>query len=120
MTVDPESSNDMARPPVAARAREMSDLLRLDVFRSLFASVADEMGTTLGRASSSVNIKERRDYSCAIFDGMGRMIAQAAHIPVHLGSMPLSVAAAIRAVRLQPGEVEIVYVQYRVGAHVPG
>ena len=85
--------------------RHRSSLIRLDVFRSLFASVADEMGTTLGRASSSVNIKERRDYSCAIFDGAGRMIAQAAHIPVHLGSMPLSVEAAIRAVRLAAMDV---------------
>jgi N-methylhydantoinase B len=80
----------------------MKDLLRLDVFRNLYASVADEMGTTLGRASSSVNIKERRDYSCAVFDGAGRMISQAAHIPVHLGSMPLSVEAAIHEVRFSP------------------
>ena len=97
----------------------MSDLLRLDVFRSLFASVADEMGTTLGRASSSVNIKERRDYSCAIFDGAGRMIAQAAHIPVHLGSMPLSVEAVIREVRFAPGDVAIVNDPFRGGTHLP-
>jgi N-methylhydantoinase B len=97
----------------------MSDLLRLDVFRSLYSSVADEMGTTLGRASSSVNIKERRDYSCAIFDGAGRMIAQAAHIPVHLGSMPLSVEAAIREVRLGPGDIAIVNDPFRGGTHLP-
>ena len=97
----------------------MSDLLRLDVFRSLFASVADEMGSTLGRASSSVNIKERRDYSCAVFDGEGRMISQAAHIPVHLGSMPLSVEAAIREVRFAPGDIAIVNDPYRGGTHLP-
>src|SRR5688572_7927864 len=97
----------------------MNDLLRLDVFRSLFASVADEMGTTLGRASSSVNIKERRDYSCAIFDGAGRMISQAAHIPVHLGSMPLSVEAAIREVKFAPGDIAIVNDPFRGGTHLP-
>ena len=97
----------------------MGDLLRLDVFRSLFESVSDEMGTTLGRASSSVNIKERRDYSCAVFDGEGRMISQAAHIPVHLGSMPLSVEAAIREVRFAPGDVAIVNDPFRGGTHLP-
>ena len=97
----------------------MSDLLRLDVFRSLYASVSDEMGVTLGRASSSVNIKERRDYSCAVFDGEGRMISQAAHIPVHLGSMPLSVEAAIREVRFTPGDIAIVNDPYRGGTHLP-
>lgn len=97
----------------------MSDLLRLDVFRSLFASVADEMGSTLGRAASSVNIKERRDYSCAVFDEAGRMIAQAAHIPVHLGSMPLSVEAAIRDVRFRPGDTAIVNDPFRGGTHLP-
>jgi len=69
---------------------------RLEVFKNLFAGVAEEMGVVLGRAAYSVNIKERKDFSCALFDRRGRMIAQAAHIPVHLGSMPLSVAAAIR------------------------
>ena len=79
------------------------DEYRLEVFRNLFAGVAEEMGAVLGRTAYSVNIKERRDYSCAVFDGRGRMIAQAAHIPVHLGSMPLSVAAAIAAVPFRPG-----------------
>jgi len=97
----------------------MKDLLRLDVFRNLYASVADEMGATLGRAASSVNIKERRDYSCAVFDAAGRMISQAAHIPVHLGSMPLSVAAAIREVRFSPGDVAILNDPYRGGTHLP-
>ncbi|HEY3226583.1 MAG TPA: hydantoinase B/oxoprolinase family protein [Planctomycetota bacterium] len=97
----------------------MSYLLRLDVFRSLFASVADEMGTTLGRASSSVNIKERRDFSCAVFDAAGRMISQALHIPVHLGSMPLSVAAALREVRFAPGDVAILNDPFRGGTHLP-
>ena len=71
------------------------DPVTLEVFRNLFYSVAEEMGVTLCRTSFSPNIKERRDYSCAIFDDAGRMVAQGEHMPVHLGSMPMSVAAAI-------------------------
>jgi N-methylhydantoinase B len=73
-----------------------SDPIRLEVFKHLFSAVAEEMGVVLRKASYSPNIKERRDFSCAIFDPFGNMIAQAAHIPVHLGSMPLSVLAAIK------------------------
>jgi N-methylhydantoinase B len=64
--------------------------ITLEVFNNKFASVAEEMGMTLCRTAYSPNIKERRDYSCAVFDAAGDMVAQAAHIPVHLGSMPLS------------------------------
>ena len=71
------------------------DPIALEIFKNLFISVAEEMGVTLGRTAYSPNIKERRDFSCALFDPSGNMIAQAAHIPVHLGSMPLSVRAAI-------------------------
>jgi N-methylhydantoinase B len=71
--------------------------VRLEIFKHLLASIAEEMGVVLKKASYSPNIKERRDYSCAVFDREGNMIAQAAHIPVHLGSMPLSVAAAVQA-----------------------
>ncbi len=79
------------------------DAISLAVFRSLFEAVAEEMGVTLQRAAFSPNIRERLDFSCAIFDARARMIAQAAHIPVHLGSMPASVEAAVRAFRtLQP------------------
>ena len=73
------------------------DAISLEVFRSLFASIAEEMGETLRRASFSPNIKERLDFSCAVFDGQARMVAQAAHIPVHLGSMPASVETAVGA-----------------------
>ncbi|MBL7202485.1 MAG: hydantoinase B/oxoprolinase family protein, partial [Anaerolineae bacterium] len=73
------------------------DAISLAVFGSLFASVAEEMGVTLQRASFSPNIKERLDLSCAVFDADARMVAQAAHIPVHLGSMPASVASALRS-----------------------
>ena len=65
------------------------------IFADLFAAIAEEMGNALMRLSFSPNIKERRDFSCAVFDAQGRMVAQAAHIPVHLGSMPM----AVRVVR---------------------
>jgi len=102
------------------------DPIKLEIFRHLFAAVAEEMGTVLRKASYSPNIKERRDFSCALFDALGRMIAQAAHIPVHLGSMPLSVAAAIETFRvsedpkgLQPGDVIILNDPFRGGTHLP-
>lgn len=71
------------------------DSIQLEVFKNRFAAIAEEMGVVLRKAAYSPNIKERRDFSCALFDDRGRMIAQAAHIPVHLGSMPLSVEHAI-------------------------
>jgi N-methylhydantoinase B len=91
----------------------------LEVFRHLFAGVAEEMGLVLGRCASSVNIKERRDYSCAVFDGKGRMISQAAHIPVHLGSMPLSVEAALRSGALEGGRPVVLNDPFRGGTHLP-
>lgn len=78
------------------------------------------MGVTLRRASFSPNIKERLDFSCAVFDAGGRMVAQAAHIPVHLGSMPASVASALDAVpNFEPGDVVILNDPYRGGTHLP-
>jgi len=95
------------------------DPITLEVFRNLFYSVAEEMGVTLCRTSFSPNIKERRDYSCAIFDAKGRMVAQGEHMPVHLGSMPTSVEAAIAAVDLGPGDVVMVNDPFRGGTHLP-
>ena len=102
------------------------DPIRLEIFKHLFAAVAEEMGTVLRKASYSPNIKERRDFSCALFDAQGRMIAQAAHIPVHLGSMPLSVLEGIETFRLsedpkglQPGDVIILNDPFRGGTHLP-
>ena len=96
------------------------DAISLAVFKNLFASVAEEMGITLQRASFSSNIKERQDYSCAIFDSKGRMIAQAAHIPVHLGSMPASVKSAIEAFHvINPGDMIILNDPYQGGTHLP-
>ncbi|PJF27994.1 MAG: 5-oxoprolinase [Phototrophicales bacterium] len=98
----------------------MVDSISLGVFRSLFESAAEEMGVTLQRAALSPNIRERLDFSCAIFDAQARMIAQAAHIPVHLGSMPASVSAAVSAFdRFQPGDVMILNDPYAGGTHLP-
>ena len=96
------------------------DAVTLEIFKHLFASVAEEMGVTLGRTGYSPNIKERRDYSCALFLGDGRMLAQAAHIPVHLGAMPASVQAAIEhGAPFRPGDVVALNDPYLGGTHLP-
>ncbi|MBE2200798.1 MAG: hydantoinase B/oxoprolinase family protein [Anaerolinea sp.] len=98
----------------------MSTSATLSIFRHLFASVAEEMGVTLERTAYSPNIKERLDFSCALFLGDGRLLAQAAHIPVHLGAMPASVQAAIQqCAPFQPGDVVIVNDPYQGGNHLP-
>jgi len=107
----------VAHPPRAARPPW--DPVRLSLYQHLLAAVAEEMGVALGRSAFSVNIKERRDYSCAVFDGGGDLVAQAAHIPVHLGSMPLSVRAALGLGRLAPGDVVMVNDPYAGGTHLP-
>jgi N-methylhydantoinase B/oxoprolinase/acetone carboxylase alpha subunit len=92
----------------------------LSIFNHLFASVAEEMGVTLGRAAYSPNIKERLDFSCAVFLGDGRLLAQAAHIPVHLGAMPASVRAALaHCAPFAPGDVVILNDPYLGGNHLP-
>ena len=99
--------------------RRRSDPTTLAVFHALFASVAEEMGVTLGRTAHSPNIKERRDYSCAVFDAQGKLVAQAAHIPVHLGAMPLAVEAALPLAPFAPGDVVILNDPYLGGTHLP-
>src|ERR1035438_4662986 len=74
----------------------MRDPIELEVFKNLYHSIAEEMGAALRRTAFSPNIKERRDYSCAVFDARGHVIAMGDHMPVHLGSMPMSVAAPKR------------------------
>jgi N-methylhydantoinase B/oxoprolinase/acetone carboxylase alpha subunit len=91
----------------------------LEVFRNLFVSIADEMGAVLRKTSFSANIKERRDYSCAVYDAAGETIAMGDHMPVHLGAMPLSVRHALDAFRLGPGDVAIVNDPFRGGTHLP-
>lgn len=97
------------------------DPVRLEIFKYLFAAIAEEMGTVLRKASYSPNIKERRDYSCAVFDSQAQLIAQAAHIPVHLGSMPLSVQAAVEhfSTELHPGDLVVLNDPFRGGTHLP-
>src|SRR5437879_3778555 len=91
----------------------------LEVFRNLFVSIAEEMGAVLRRTSFSANIKERRDYSCAVYDGQGRTIAMGDHMPVHLGAMPLSVKHALEAFDLSPGDLVLVNDPFRGGTHLP-
>lgn len=95
------------------------DPTRLEIFKNLFHSVAEEMGAALRRAAFSPNIKERRDYSCAVFNAAGEVLAMGDHMPVHLGSMPASVAAAIAALRLAPGDVALLNDPYAGGTHLP-
>ncbi len=92
----------------------------LEIFKHLFASIAEAMGVTLGRTAFSPNIKERLDHSCAVFTGDGRLLAQALHIPVHLGAMPASVRAALdRCAPFAPGDVVILNDPYLGGTHLP-
>jgi len=95
------------------------DPTTLEIYRALFTSVAEEMGIALRRTAFSPNIKERRDYSCAVFDAKGRVIAQGDHMPVHLGSMPMAVAAALDEIDFLPGDVVAVNDPFAGGTHLP-
>ncbi len=95
------------------------DPVEIEIANHQFQAIAEEMGVTLMRAAFSPNIKERRDHSCAVFDSRGELIAQAAHIPVHLGSMELSVQAAIKSIRPEPGQTVAVNDPYHGGTHLP-
>src|ERR1700676_4289216 len=97
----------------------MRDPVELEVFRNLYHSIAEEMGATLRRTSFSPNIKERRDYSCAVFDSLGQVIAMGDHMPVHLGSMPMSVAATIKQSALDPGDVVMLNDPFPGGTPLP-
>ncbi len=91
----------------------------LEVFRNLFVSIADEMGVVLRKTAFSANIKERRDYSCAVYGAAGETIAMGDHMPVHLGAMPLSVQHTLAAFALGPGDVAIVNDPFAGGTHLP-
>ncbi len=93
--------------------------IKLEIYRNLFVSIAEDMGTVLRRTAYSPNIKERRDYSCAIFDGSGELVSMGDHMPVHLGSMPLSVRAALESCSLNPGDVVMLNDPYSGGTHLP-
>jgi N-methylhydantoinase B len=93
--------------------------IELELFRHLLVSIAEEMGVVLRRTSYSANIKERRDYSCAVYDARGETVAMGDHMPVHLGAMPLSVRAAREAFDLEPGDVALLNDPFRGGTHLP-
>ena len=98
-----------------------ADPIMLEVFNNLFMSIAEQMGTTLANTSYSVNIKERLDFSCAIFDPEGNLVANAPHMPVHLGSMGESIKTVIRenAGTMKPGNVYALNAPYNGGTHLP-
>jgi N-methylhydantoinase B/oxoprolinase/acetone carboxylase alpha subunit len=95
------------------------DPIELELFKNVFVAISEEMAAVLGRTALSPNIKERKDFSCALFDRDGGTLAQGSHIPVHLGAMPLSVQAALEAVTFEPGDLVILNDPYRGGTHLP-
>ena len=120
------ASGDLVLERVVALARESAvgtdcDPVMLEVFNNRFMSIAEQMGLTLENTAYSVNIKERLDFSCAIFDPDGMLVANAPHIPIHLGSMSESIRTVIRenAGRMKPGDVFCVNAPYNGGTHLP-
>lgn len=108
-------------PRTRDRADTHADPVMLEVFNNLFMSIAEQMGATLANTAYSVNIKERLDFSCALFDAQGNLIANAPHMPVHLGSMGASVKAVIAAARgrMAPGDAWMLNDPYAGGTHLP-
>ncbi len=98
---------------------EQDHAVKLEIYRLLFTSVADEMGSVLKRTAYSPNIKERRDYSCAVFDTRGEVLAMGDHMPVHLGSMPLSVQTVLKEFDLESGDIAILNDPFGGGTHLP-
>ncbi|MFB8789022.1 MAG: hydantoinase B/oxoprolinase family protein [Potamolinea sp.] len=117
------ANNPKSTPPYPSLSKggENPDPILLEIFNNLFRSIAEQMGITLQNTSSSVNIKERLDFSCAIFDQQGQLVANAPHIPVHLGSMSESVESLINrhGDTLKPGDVYVLNNPYNGGTHLP-
>ncbi len=107
--------------PVRQSVGTDADPVMLEIFNNLFMSIAEQMGATLANTAHSVNIKERLDFSCAVFDGGGNLVANAPHMPVHLGSMGESVKSVITAQgeRMRPGDVFAINAPYNGGTHLP-
>lgn len=95
------------------------DPIELELFKNIFISISEEMGAVLGRTALSPNIKERKDFSCSLFNRKGETFAQGSHIPVHLGAMPLSVQASLRSLDYHEGDLVILNDPYRGGTHLP-
>jgi 5-oxoprolinase (ATP-hydrolysing) len=118
--------DSMVLERVEARAAQVAmgtnvDPVMLEVFNNLFMSIAEQMGLRLANTAYSVNIKERLDFSCALFDASGQLIANAPHMPVHLGSMGESIRTVIRenTGRMNPGDVFVLNAPYNGGTHLP-
>ena len=113
-----ERTGAKAEGPVVARE---VDPVMLEVFHSRYMSIAEQMGVTLQNTASSVNIKERCDFSCAVFDTHGNLVANAPHLPVHLGSMSESVRQVVQAqgARMKPGDAYVLNSPYLGGTHLP-
>jgi N-methylhydantoinase B len=102
-----------------AKTKRGVDPTRLEIFKNMFHSVAEEMGAALRRSAFSPNIKERRDYSCAVYDAEGHVLAMGDHMPVHLGSMPASVTAARKVLALEAGDIALLNDPFAGGTHLP-
>jgi 5-oxoprolinase (ATP-hydrolysing) len=106
--------------PARSAVGTQADPVMLEIFNNLFMSIAEQMGLTLQNTASSVNIKERLDFSCAVFDAKGSLVANAPHIPVHLGSMDRSVRTIVQNNEvIQPGDVFMLNAPYNGGTHLP-
>ena len=117
--------NDIVMTRAIPRARERltsaADPVLLEVFNNLFMAIAEQMGEALRNTAQSVNIKERLDFSCAVFDATGALVANAPHLPVHLGSMDRSVETIIRerGAEMRPGDAYMLNAPYNGGTHLP-
>jgi 5-oxoprolinase (ATP-hydrolysing) len=116
-----EARRQQAALGTGLAGRTGADPVMLEVFNNLFMSIAEQMGVTLQNTASSVNIKERLDFSCAVFDSTGALVANAPHMPVHLGSMDRSVETIIRLNEgdIRPGDVFALNAPYNGGTHLP-
>jgi len=123
LTVDAQDAIVLTRTEKRRRELlgEQADPVLLEVFNNLFMSIAEQMGEALRNTAQSVNIKERLDFSCAVFDAKGQLVANAPHMPVHLGSMDRSVETVIKlnAGKLKPGDVYMLNAPYNGGTHLP-
>ena len=121
LILEPINSKNILKEKAVEEISLKPDPVRLEIFKNLFQFIAEEMGITLQNTASSVNIKERLDFSCAIFDQHGDLVANAPHIPVHLGSMSASVHSLINAVgeNLKKGDVYASNNPYNGGTHLP-
>jgi 5-oxoprolinase (ATP-hydrolysing) len=108
------------RKELSSESTALSDPVLLEVFNNQFVSIAEQMGQTLRRTAVSTNVRERLDYSCALFDRLGRLVVNAPHIPVHLGAMSETVCAIMQDhPHMQPGDVYVTNDPYRGGSHLP-